>query len=88
MGFIQTETPYYQPVPFAPAPFATIAERNDPDFGVYCQGKDITCNEAWGARIVNSKNILIYGAGFYNFFNNYSTSKSPIPPQSNQNFSY
>ncbi|EHL02440.1 putative Glucan 1,3-beta-glucosidase [Glarea lozoyensis 74030] len=73
MGFIQTESPYYQPVSFAPTPFTTIAEQNDPDFGVYCKDKDVTCNEAWGARIVNSKNIMIYGAGFYQFFNNYRT---------------
>jgi glucan 1,3-beta-glucosidase len=79
MGFIQTETPYYQPVPFAPTPFTVIPERHDPDFGVYCRDKDVTCNDAWGARIVSSKDIMVYGAGFYNFFNNYSTGKFLFP---------
>jgi glucan 1,3-beta-glucosidase len=81
MGFIQTETPYYQPVPFAPTPFTVVPERHDLDFGVYCQGKDVACNDAWGARIVSSKDIMIYGAGFYSLFNNYRVGKSLLASQ-------
>ncbi|KAH6665999.1 pectate lyase superfamily protein-domain-containing protein [Halenospora varia] len=76
MGFIQTETPYYQPSPSALVPFPPVASRNDPDFATFCAGKDVTCNDAWGLRILSSKNILVYGAGLYSFFNNYSTTCS------------
>jgi glucan 1,3-beta-glucosidase len=31
---------------------------------------------AWGLRILSSSNILIYGAGLYSFFDNYSTTCS------------
>lgn len=35
------------------------------------------CAAAWGLRILNnSKNILVYGAGLYSFFSNYSTDCS------------
>ncbi|KAF4624064.1 hypothetical protein G7Y89_g14110 [Cudoniella acicularis] len=76
MGFIQTETPYYQPTPGAASPFPAIVARNDPDFGVFCAGKNASCNDAWGLRVLSSKNILVYGAGLYSFFNNYSTTCS------------
>lgn len=32
--------------------------------------------DAWGLRIVDSSDILIYGAGHYSFFNDYSTTCS------------
>lgn len=69
-GFIQTETPYYQPNPQAPAPFTSLSSLNDPTFSS-CAGQPTSCHDAWGARIVASRNILIYGAGHYSFFNNY-----------------
>jgi glucan 1,3-beta-glucosidase len=76
MGFIQTETPYYQPSPSAVTPFAPFAGRNDPDFSVFCKGKAASCNMAWGLRVLNSTSALIYGAGLYSFFNNYDTTCS------------
>lgn len=76
MGFIQTETPYYQPSPNALVPFAPVADRFDPDFANFCAGKPASCNMAWGVRIVDSTDVLIYGAGLYSFFNNYSTECS------------
>ena len=39
-------------------------------------GLTIPNADAWGLRIVDSTNILIYGAGLYSFFNNYSTACS------------
>lgn len=74
-GFIQTETPYYMPAPTAPGPFPVNSALNDPDFGSSCPNGG-TCAEAWGFRAVNSNNIYVYGAGFYSFFNNYSTNCS------------
>ncbi|CAO3665510.1 unnamed protein product [Umbelopsis vinacea] len=70
MGMIQTETPYYQPAPGAPAPYTPIASIADPTFH-NCAAGNLTCPMAWGLRVVNSKNIYIYGAGLYNFFSNY-----------------
>jgi glucan 1,3-beta-glucosidase len=67
MGAIQTETPYYQPTPVALQPFAPTT--GDPTFD---NCTDDTCKMAWGLRIVDSSNILIYGAGHYSFFNDYS----------------
>ncbi|KAJ5889305.1 exo-beta-1-3-glucanase [Penicillium tannophilum] len=75
MGFIQTETPYYQPNPPAPAPFTVESSLNDPNFSTSCSGQSANCNDAWGLRILNSNNILVYGAGLYSFFNNYDGSK-------------
>jgi hypothetical protein len=86
MGQIQTETPYYQPNPPAPAPFSTVnIALSDPDFASICQGSDNTftipwtptgspsCGMAWGLRVLNSRNVVIFGAGLYSFFNNYDT---------------
>ena len=79
MGQIQTETPYYQPTPPAPAPFADPIS-SDPDFAAYCpansSGSGPTCSMAFGLRIVQSQNINVYGADFYSFFNSYSTACS------------
>jgi len=64
IGFAQTETPYYQPVPTAPAPFSTNSAYDDPTFSS-------SINTAWGMYIQSSQNIVLFGAGFYNFFQNY-----------------
>ncbi|KAI0082779.1 exo-beta-1,3-glucanase [Panus rudis PR-1116 ss-1] len=63
MGLIQTETPYYQPVPAAPAPFAINSAFHDPSMS----GQ----TSAWALSVTNSQNILIFGAGLYSFFQNY-----------------
>lgn len=67
---------YYQPNPQAPAPFTAVSSLNDPTFS-NCAGQAANCYDAWGLRIVNSKNVLIYGAGHYSFFNNYDGSTFP-----------
>ena len=68
MGAIQSETAYYQPTPDAMSPF-TPNGTSDPTFST-CTTE--TCKMGWGLRIVDSSNILIYGAGHYSFFNDYS----------------
>lgn len=35
---------------------------------------------AWSLRIIDSTKILVYGAGLYSFFDNYSTSCSTPAP--------
>ncbi|KAB5528951.1 pectate lyase superfamily protein-domain-containing protein, partial [Coniochaeta sp. 2T2.1] len=89
MGHIQTETPYYQPNPPAPYPFTTLnAALYDPDFAADCAGAvgptgpwgspthEPPCLMAWGLRVLGSSNVVVYGAGLYSFFNNYSTNCS------------
>jgi glucan 1,3-beta-glucosidase len=66
MSVIQSETPYYQTNPAAPAPFTVQA--TDPQFS----GEATPENMAWGLRVVSSSNVLVYGAGLYSFFDNYS----------------
>ncbi|EIN07518.1 exo-beta-1,3-glucanase [Punctularia strigosozonata HHB-11173 SS5] len=63
MGLIQTETPYYQPDPAPPTPFATNSDYNDPT---------TPDQAAWGLSVQNSKNILVFGAGLYSFYQNYA----------------
>lgn len=65
LGFIQTETPYYQPAPIPPAPFSIESSYNDPS---YPSGLDA----AWALYVQQSSNILIYGAGLYSFFQVYN----------------
>ncbi|TGZ82087.1 pectin lyase-like protein [Ascodesmis nigricans] len=73
MGLIQTETPYFQENPAALTPFPPQKEWNDPEFGE-CQERNSKipgCEKSWALRVLNSKDILIYGAGMYSFFENY-----------------
>ncbi|KJA18280.1 glycoside hydrolase family 55 protein [Hypholoma sublateritium FD-334 SS-4] len=65
MGLIQTETPYYQPDPASPSPFSVNTAYNDP--APYANSPS-----AWALSIINSNNILVFGAGLYSFFDNYS----------------
>ena len=69
MGAIQTETPYYQSNPTALTPFTPNSAYSDPTFAGCTTA---SCQKAWGLRIVASSNILVYGAGLYSFFDNYS----------------
>lgn len=68
MGFIQTETPYYQANPNALVPFTPQSSWNDPDFA---SCKTDSCRKAWGVRVLNTSDLYIYGAGLYSFFENY-----------------
>jgi len=70
MGMIQTETPYYQGTPQAPAPFVELSQYKDPHFN--CASGDKRCGMAWGLNVVNSTGVFLYGAGLYNFFDNYN----------------
>ncbi|KIJ60156.1 glycoside hydrolase family 55 protein [Hydnomerulius pinastri MD-312] len=64
IGFAQTETPYYQPSPAAPGPYSSVSAYHDPTFSG-------SINMAWGMNIQSSQNIILFGAGFYSFFQNY-----------------
>lgn len=77
MGQIQTETPYFQPNPPATVPFPALPAYHDPDFESECAAargdEGVPCAMAWGLRVEDASDVLIYGAGLYSFFNNYST---------------
>ncbi|KAK7692806.1 hypothetical protein QCA50_004440 [Cerrena zonata] len=62
IGLAQTESPYFQPAPVPPAPFITNTQFKDPSPGP---------GTAWAFNVANSQSILLFGAGFYNFFQNY-----------------
>ncbi|CAK5264005.1 unnamed protein product [Mycena citricolor] len=64
IGLIQTETPYYQPNPVVPGPFAINSAFHDPSF--------TSTSSAWALVVSGSSNIFIFGAGFYSFYNSYS----------------
>lgn len=71
MSAIQSETPYFQPNPPATEPFNMYPIAwYDPNF-TFCKQGDTTCYMAWGLKVQNSHNILVYGAGLYSFFDNY-----------------
>ncbi|KII88660.1 glycoside hydrolase family 55 protein [Plicaturopsis crispa FD-325 SS-3] len=64
MGLIQTETPYYQPIPATPDPFTINSAYHDPTFA---SGSP----SAWGLNVESSTDIFIFGAGLYSFYQNY-----------------
>lgn len=73
MGMIQSETPYFQSAPKAPAPFTAQSSINDPSWDV-CTSQNPTapCYKSWGLRVDGGSNILVYGAGLYSFFEDYA----------------
>lgn len=71
LGMIQTESPYYQSSPPAPAPFTPGLFPNDPTFA-NCTAGDSGCGVSWGMRIVGSSKVYLLGAGIYSWFSKYS----------------
>jgi len=63
IGLAQTETPYYQPTPAVPSPFSVNSAFQDPT--VFSGGS------AWALHVASSTGIIIMGAGFYSFFENF-----------------
>ncbi|KAK3315892.1 glycoside hydrolase family 55 protein [Apodospora peruviana] len=70
MGQVQTESAYYQNNPDATVPFAKVDAYSDPNFDKGQSG--------YGLRVLDSKEILVYGAGLYSFFKNYDVTCSQI----------
>ncbi|EGO27229.1 glycoside hydrolase family 55 protein [Serpula lacrymans var. lacrymans S7.9] len=68
MGLIQTETPYFQPKPAPPMPFVRNPQYHDPPL-------DPKKDMAWALWVQSSENIVIFGAGLYSFFKNYSQDR-------------
>ncbi|KAI8649290.1 hypothetical protein NCS57_01465700 [Fusarium keratoplasticum] len=70
MGMIQTESPYYQPVPRAPSPFRIGHFPDDPCFQD-CKTDRVGCYSSWALRIIDSSAIYVLGAGLYSWFSDY-----------------
>lgn len=70
---IQTESPYFLPKPQAPAPFTDYLGYfpSDPTFKD-CPASNPHCAAAWGLMIIGSTNVHIFGAGLYNWFQDYT----------------
>lgn len=62
LGMIQTESPYFQPVPAAPSPFDPGLFTNDPDFS-QCPLTAEICSVSWAIRILNSTTVYSMGSG-------------------------
>ncbi|EEP79928.1 hypothetical protein UREG_04770 [Uncinocarpus reesii 1704] len=71
LSMIQTESPYFQPVPTAPKPFRTGLFPNDPSFK-NCPANSTTCASSWALRVLDSTSTYILGAGLYSWFSNYN----------------
>jgi len=67
---MQTEVAYFQGNPNSLSPFTPQASWGDP---LYANCTVPNCYKTWALRLVNSSEIYIYGAGFYSFFENWST---------------
>ncbi|EPS36638.1 hypothetical protein H072_9858 [Dactylellina haptotyla CBS 200.50] len=77
-SMLQGTNPSFQPNPMAPAPFTTNTAWSDPDFGAMCGHKTgvelAKCAKAFGLRIVNSDNVVIYSTALLaGGLNNYGT---------------
>ncbi|KAK2846374.1 hypothetical protein FQN49_005788 [Arthroderma sp. PD_2] len=70
MAMIQTESPYFQPVPKAPKPFNAGLFPNDPTFK-HCPASSISCAFSSALRIVDSSSIYSLGSGLYSWFSDY-----------------
>ncbi|KAL4756197.1 pectin lyase-like protein [Aspergillus foveolatus] len=71
LGMVQTESPYYQPVPKAPQPFTPGIFPNDPTFDS-CPRGSTTCAISWAVRMLDSQTVYLLGAGLYSWFSDYS----------------
>lgn len=71
-GMLQTESPYFQPTPSPPAPFAGVVGLfpSDPTYSCASTTNEFSgCDESWAVIITKSENIFIAGAGIYSVCN-------------------
>ncbi|KAJ9154856.1 LysM domain-containingprotein [Pleurostoma richardsiae] len=76
LSMIQTESPYFQPTPRAPAPFTPGMFPNDPTFAD-CSPSSVGCAISWALRILDSSTVYIYSSGLYSWFQSYSQTCVP-----------
>jgi len=75
-GLLQTESPYFQPSPAAPAPFADVVGKfaGDPDYSCAAGNEFNGCNESWAVIVRQSQNIIVASTGLYSWFLSYGKS--------------
>ncbi|KFY31396.1 hypothetical protein V493_01147 [Pseudogymnoascus sp. VKM F-4281 (FW-2241)] len=73
-GMVQTESPYFQPTPAPPAPFAAVVGLfpGDPDYTCAAGDEFSGCDESWAVIMKRSENIFIASAGIYSWFSTYT----------------
>ncbi|KAK3951638.1 hypothetical protein QBC32DRAFT_325051 [Pseudoneurospora amorphoporcata] len=66
-GMLQTESPYFQPTPPPPAPFAAVVGLlpGDPDYTCAAGNEFNGCDQSWSVVMTGSANIFIVSAGIY-----------------------
>lgn len=87
MGMIQTESPYYPPVPSAPKPFgANLGAFNaDPAFFNCASADDASgCAVSWALRMISSRNIVTAGAGLYSWYQDHDPAEACVDAQNCQ----
>jgi hypothetical protein len=86
MGMIQTESPYYPPVPTAPTPFedAVGVFNADPDFTNCNADDEDSCAVSWALRMVSSYNVQIAGAGLYSWYQDHDPAEACVDAQNCQ----
>lgn len=73
VGFLQTESPYYQPTPKPPQPFEGAVGRMAGDPTYKCDGSDFDgCDSSWAVIIRGSQNVFVASAGLYSWFSTYA----------------
>ncbi|KAI3316936.1 glycoside hydrolase family 55 protein [Xylariaceae sp. AK1471] len=73
-GMLQTESPYYQPTPQPPAPFASVVGvfPGDPSYDCAAGDDFGGCDSSWAIIMTGCQNIFVSAAGIYSWFTTYS----------------
>ncbi|KAI0814551.1 glycoside hydrolase family 55 protein [Xylaria sp. FL0064] len=73
-GLLQTESPYFQPTPPPPAPFAGVVGKFAGDPTYTCDGDNefSGCDESWAVIVRESENIFVASARLYSWFSSYA----------------
>jgi hypothetical protein len=81
-GMLQTESPYFQPTPPPPAPFAAVVGLfpGDPDYTCAAGDEFSGCDESWSVIMTGSENIFIAGAGIYSVSDNRDADRHSFVP--------
>lgn len=84
-GMIQSESPYFQPTPKAPAPYDGVVGKlaGDPDYSCSNSSEFGGCGASWAVLMRGCRNIFVAGAGLYSWFSTYTQECSMYLPRAN-----
>ncbi|KAK3934568.1 glucan 1,3-beta-glucosidase [Diplogelasinospora grovesii] len=72
-GLLQTESPYYQPTPSAPAPYAPDLGVMDSDPEYDCGRTQFDgCDSSWAVIMSGCQDIVVASMGVYSWFDDYT----------------